>query len=152
MNQIEKVNKLNEFKRKYKRSNKHMICLSYEDIGELINLCEEKINKKLPNFIIQGEKITISERLYGGLVRALAYKIDYQDKNLKLTDYVKRVRGLANKICVCKNGEEYILIHNRPKQETNQAMYDLQHLLKCDTFYDDFDFIESIYKDYKEEE
>ena len=81
MNKLEKLNKLNELKIKYKRSNKYMLCFSYEDIGELIKLAEENISyRKIPNYIIRGERITISERLYSGLVRSLAWKIEYQDR------------------------------------------------------------------------
>ena len=90
MNQIEKVNKLNELKIKYKRSNKYMICLSYEDIGELIKIAEENTKfRKIPNYIIRGERITISQRLYAGLVRSLAWKIEYQDR-------VQRVLEILN--------------------------------------------------------
>lgn len=81
MIEIEKLNKLKELKIKYKRSNKYVICLSYEDIGELIKLAEENINySRIPKHIIRKEKITISERLYSGLVRSLAWKIEFQDR------------------------------------------------------------------------
>lgn len=89
MDQLEKVNKLNELKIKYKRSNKYMLCISYEDIGELIKLAEENISyRKIPNYIIRGERITISERLYSGLVRSLAWKIEYWDRITRAVDYL----------------------------------------------------------------
>ena len=89
MDQLEKVNKLNELKIKYKRSSKYMICLSYEDIGELIKIAEENAQfRKIPNYIIRGERITISERLYSGLVRSLAWKIEYWDRITKAVDYL----------------------------------------------------------------
>lgn len=95
MNQIEKVNKLNEFKKKYKRSNKYMICLSYEDIGELIKIAEENTKfRKIPNYIIRGERITISQRLYSGLVRSLAWKIEYQDRVQTALEFIYNLDSL----------------------------------------------------------
>ena len=78
---MDKLEKLNILKKQYKRSNRYMLCFSYEDIGELIKLAEENISyRKIPNYIIRGERITISQRLYSGLVRSLAWKIEYQDR------------------------------------------------------------------------
>ena len=92
MNQLEK---LKEFKIKYKRSNKYMICLSYEDIGDLIKIAEENTKfRKIPNYIIRGERITISERLYSGLVRSLAWKIEYQSRIEKCLELLKDYTGV----------------------------------------------------------
>lgn len=94
MDQIEKLNKLKELKIKYKRSNKYIICLSYEDIGELFKLLEENTNyRKIPNYI-KRERITISERLYSGLVRSLAWKIEYQDRIEKALKFIDNLDSL----------------------------------------------------------
>lgn len=60
-----------EIKKRYKKSNKYMLCVSYEDIGILIQIIEtikrdyiskKKLNKKIEDFkiirdtIIQNEK------------------------------------------------------------------------------------------------
>ena len=41
-----------EIKRKYKKSNKYMLCVSYEDIGILIQIIET-MNKKLQNMTFE---------------------------------------------------------------------------------------------------
>lgn len=95
MDQLEKLNKVKELKIKYKRSNKYMMCLSYEDIGDLIKIAEENTKfRKIPNYIIRGERITISQRLYSGLVRSLAWKIEYQSRIERALEELKDYTGV----------------------------------------------------------
>ena len=94
---MDKLEKLNILKKQYKRSNRYMLCFSYEDIGELIKLAEENISyRKIPNYISRGERITISQRLYSGLVRSLAWKIEYQDRVQKTLEILNSKNWLID--------------------------------------------------------
>lgn len=83
------LDRFSYIKKKYKRSNKYMLCLDYKDIGDLIEMVEEGLKSKvIPTYKLKDERVVISDRLYSGLVRSLAWKIEYYDRITRGVDYL----------------------------------------------------------------
>ena len=95
---------INYIKKKYKRSNKYMLCLDYKDIGDLIEMVEEGLKSKvIPTYKLKDERVVISDRLYSGLVRSLAWKIEFEDRLEKALSYIDNFDSLDSEQFYCLN-------------------------------------------------
>lgn len=89
------LDRFSYIKKKYKRSNKYMLCLDYKDIGDLIEMVEEGLKSKvIPTYKLKDERVVISDRLYSGLVRSLAWKIEYQSRIERALEELKDYTGV----------------------------------------------------------
>lgn len=102
------LDRFSYIKKKYKRSNKYMLCLNYDDIGDLIEMVEEGLKSKvIPTYKLKDERVVISDRLYSGLVRSLAWKIEYQSRVEKCLELLEDYTGVyRSRIKSIMEGEE----------------------------------------------
>lgn len=91
-----KQKELKELKKKFKRSNKYMLCLSYEDIDKLFKLIDDFIKRSsiYLNPIISDEVIEVSSKTYANLVKTLAKKIEYHSRIIKALEYMDHLDSL----------------------------------------------------------
>lgn len=98
------LDRFSYIKKKYKRSNKYMLCLDYKDIGDLIEMVEEGLKSKvIPTYKLKDERVVISDRLYSGLVRSLAWKIEFEDRLEKALNYIDNFDSLDSEQFYCLN-------------------------------------------------
>lgn len=98
------LDRFSYIKKKYKRSNKYMLCLDYKDIGDLIEMVEEGLKAKvIPTYKLKDERVVISDRLYSGLVRSLAWKIEFEDRLEKALNYIDNLDSLDSEQFYCLN-------------------------------------------------
>lgn len=98
------LDRFSYIKKKYKRSNKYMLCLDYKDIGDLIEMVEEGLKSKvIPTYKLKDERVVISDRLYSGLVRSLAWKIEFEDRLEKALNYIDNFDSLDTEQFYCLN-------------------------------------------------
>lgn len=98
------LDRFSYIKKKYKRSNKYMLCLDYKDIGDLIEMVEEGLKSKvIPTYKLKDERVVISDRLYSGLVRSLAWKIEFEDRLEKALSYIDNFDSLDSEQFYCLN-------------------------------------------------